>query len=428
MPNQWDDLIEGAGQGLGAVIEGYNQMQNNKLASEVYTTALKGIKKTLEEYQMQEQTNDQSKLQEINTMINGQPPATEENTAGITDLKITSTPADVNKGTAPKYTVTKKPLTMQDLYMQVSDASVRLGQLGERGKLKAEQLAGYLDIALKDKDTKIVKVGTDFYTYKTGDVMGSLNKLYSPDEVKASKINVVWGEPEYIEENGEYYRSYPIEDATGQVLPERHKQKITPEEYQKWQRSLQEKQPTGRGRSGRGSTSQKKTNFDYKDDALMTESKQMASILREVNAMGGLDKVEELAGTFDKNAMSLLEKYDRQTQLVSSYGVDPISSAEAFESSNSQEDFMESNEDRQSYIADINSIVGGMLNPANWEAYVNSPPASNGQFANKWDEDFWRLVDELEADGVPNDIIDRYVKRPYDNWRKNEGFAEPINP
>lgn len=426
MPNQWDDLIEGVGQGLGAVVEGYNQMQNNKLASDVYNTALKGIQKTLNDYQLQQQETDKTKLQEINTMINGQPPATQENTAGITDLRITSTPADVNKNIPPQHTVTKKPISLQDLYLQISDASARLGQLGERGRLKAEQLAGYLDIALKDKDTKIVKVGTDYYTYKTGDVMGTLNKLYSPDEVKASKINVVWSEPEYIEENGEYFRSYPIEDATGQVLPERHKQKITAEEYQKWQRSLQEKTTTGR-RSSRSGTV-KAPNYSYKEDAVMTESKQMASILRQVDAMGGLDKVEELAKAFNKDAVNLLEKYDNQTQLLASYGVDPLSSATALEESNTQEDFMDNNEDRQAFIADINNEVRLMFNPSNWEAYVNSPPASNGQFANKWDEEFWKWVEGLEADGVPNDIIDRYVKRPYDNWRKNEGFTEAINP
>lgn len=422
MPNQWDDLIQGASVGLGAVMEGYNQMRDNTEASEIYRTAMKGIKKTLLDFQTQQEQQDQQKLGEINSMIN-QDPQTQQ---VATDLSVISTPANV-KGGSTSIEIKQKPISMADLYQQVSDASVRLSQLGERGKLKADQLAGYLDVALKDKDTKLVKVGTDYYTYKSGDVLGSLQKLYSPDTVKASKMNIVWGEPEYIEENGKYYRSYPIEDTgTGQLLEQRHKQEITPEEYQKWQRSLLplERKPTGRG-GRRSYGSPKKENFNYGDDMMMGETKAMANILRQVQAMGGLDKVEDLADQMDANAIALLKKYDAQSSTLASYGVDPISAVTAFENSKDQAGFMDEVDTRQSYIEDINAVTRGMFSPANFENYRNSPPASNPQFANKWDEELWLWVDQLEADGVPNDIIDRYIKRPYDKWRKQEWSVEP---
>lgn len=421
MPNNWDGLIEGLNQGLGAVAEGYNQMRNRELADEIYNTAMLGIKQTLSDYQAQQSQQEQDDLKSLQSI--GQPPP-EQTYNEIDHLKIDSTPADVNGNS--RINVQKKPITMADLYSDITDAQVRLAQLGDAGRLKGEQLAGYLEQAMKNPRSKMVKIGTDYYSYEPNNVMGTLQRIYAPDELKPGKINIVWGQPEYVaDEDGTYWREYPIEDmATGELLDRKHRVQVTADEWNKYQRSLKE---TTRSRgSDRGSIG--KINLSYEKDAMLGDTKKLDAIVRQIDAKGGLDKLEDMADQKDPEAIKLLNAYDEQTGILASYGVDPLSTVEAFRGANSQSQFDESLQDRQAYIADIQADIARMLTPANWMVYVSSNSATDPRYENVFDQEFWQYVFELQQDGVPMDIIDRYVKRPYDHWRKNEGFAKPIKP
>ena len=216
MPNEWNNALEGLIRGGTAIGNRYADIYEQNTTNKAYTEAMDLLTNLLQRYKNPTESSDTPPVENPESKTEGMPSEiTPENIDQFS--KITTTPAEINKGydkVTKGSTIKREPLSLQDLYKNYFKLENNLtSRYGAYGKQAADNLGRYFSAVMNDRNLKLIQADGNIFVYNEEDPSGSLKLLWQPESEPLQRQ----GEETYDAIEGKFYKSYPIWE-NGQIV------------------------------------------------------------------------------------------------------------------------------------------------------------------------------------------------------------------
>ena len=186
MPNDTNKLLMGLYSGVGSLVSGELERQDQerfrqqqKLSSDLYNNAIKGLNDLMTKYSSEQETAMQNSLN----------PTIQNDTKG--QFSTITSKSDNEEG----LTIKKQPISMNDLYSKYDDLRGQLLKYGKPGEEQVKRLEDYYKVITKNPELKVTSVNGIPYWYKEGEY--KLNPFINSPEKKKTYTIADYGSMSY---------------------------------------------------------------------------------------------------------------------------------------------------------------------------------------------------------------------------------------